>query len=434
MKTILKKIVVSILTWEAKLVLKKYKPKIIAITGSVGKTSSKDVIFSVLSHFFFVRKSEKSFNSEIGVPLTILGCPNGWNDPLIWLKNIFEGLALIIVPNKYPKWLVLEVGADAPGDIASITSWIKPDIAVVTRLSKVPVHVEFFPSPESLFQEKGYLVSALKRDGVLILNADDEDVLAFSSLSEGSKTILFGMGSEADVLGSKYEITYENHDGKKEPVGINFDIEYSGLVEKAEIRGGLGIQQVYPALSAVAVAMSLELPFDKVVASVKTHLPSRGRMRILRGIKNSLIIDDSYNSSPVALFEALNTLKHINVSGRRIAVVGDMLELGTYSSDEHKKAGAQVGEFADLLFTVGIRARGVAEGALNAGMDESKIFQYEDSREAGKDLEIMIKEGDTILVKGSQGVRMEKVVEEILATPLQKDKLLVRQDAEWKRR
>jgi len=433
MKTILKKAVIAILIWEAKLVLQKYKPKIIAVTGSVGKTSTKDATFSVLSHFFFVRKSEKSFNSEIGVPLTILGCPNGWNNPFIWLKNIFEGLALILMPNNYPDWLILEVGADSPGDIQAITKWIKPDITMVTRLSKVPVHVEFFASPEDVFREKGYLVSALKRDGILILNADDEDVLAFRSLVD-NKTILFGVGIGADVLGSDYEIMYENHDGKKEPVGVNFNVEYSGNRVRAELRRGLGIQQMYPALASMAVARALELPIEKVVSALKTHEPSLGRMRILRGIKKSLIIDDSYNSSPVASFEAIKVLKDINVSGRKIAVIGDMLELGIYSTEEHKKAGKQVGEFVDMLFTVGVRSRGVAEGALQAGMSEDNIFQYEDSREAGKDLEIMMREGDTVLIKGSQGVRMEKVVEEVLATPLQKDKLLVRQDTEWKKR
>jgi UDP-N-acetylmuramoyl-tripeptide--D-alanyl-D-alanine ligase len=192
MKSILKIVVVSVLTWEAKLVLKKYKPKIVAVTGSVGKTSTKDAIASVLSHFFFVRKSEKSFNSEIGVPLTVLDCPNGWSNPFAWLKNIFEGLALIVLPNHYPEWLVLEVGADRPRDIQNLTRWVKPDIAVITRLSKVPVHVEFFSSPAQVFEEKGRLAEALKRDGTLVLNADDEDVLAFRPLTE-SPSILYGL-------------------------------------------------------------------------------------------------------------------------------------------------------------------------------------------------------------------------------------------------
>src|SRR3990172_13183455 len=121
MKEILKKILISILRWEARLVLKKYKPKIVAITGSVGKTSTKDAVYASLSKFFFVRKSEKSFNSEIGLPLTILGVSNGWDNPLIWLKNIIAGLELITTREKYPEWLILEIGADKPGDIKNVS-------------------------------------------------------------------------------------------------------------------------------------------------------------------------------------------------------------------------------------------------------------------------------------------------------------------------
>ena len=176
MKSIFKKIVVAILEWEAVLVLKKYKPMIVAVTGSVGKTSTKDAIFTVMSSHFFVRKSEKSFNSEIGVPLTILGCNNAWSNPILWVKNIIEGLMLIVLGNHYPKWLVLEVGADRPGDIERIAKWLKPDVVVMTTLPDVPVHVEYFDSPEDVIKEKEYLISALKPKGVLVLNYDDEKV------------------------------------------------------------------------------------------------------------------------------------------------------------------------------------------------------------------------------------------------------------------
>ncbi len=415
------------------MVLKKYKPKIVAVTGSVGKTSTKDAIFSVLSQFYFVRKSQKSFNSELGVPLTILGCPTGWNSPVLWLKNIVEGFALIVLPNHYPKWLVLEIGADRPGDIETITAWVKPDVSVVSRLSKVPVHVEFFPSPEDVYREKSFLVKALKKDGVLILNSDDEDVLSFRSLVD-NKTILYGMGNGADLSATNYRVMYEEVSGNKVPIGITCEVHYKQETIQIVLRGGLGIQQVYPALAALSVGLALDIPFEKLAGTLEKHEPSRGRMRLLSGIKQTTIIDDSYNSSPVALHAALETLQGIEAKGRKIAVLGDMLELGLYSTDEHKKAGVEASKVADLLFTVGIRARMIAEGAQDGGMDESRIFQYEDSRTAGKDLEIMIREGDVILVKGSQGIRMEKVVEEIFVDPLHADQFLVRQDAEWEGR
>lgn len=433
MKSILKEIIVAILTWEAKLVLRKYKPQIVAVTGSVGKTSTKDAIFTVLSDFYFVRKSEKSFNSEIGVPLTILGCPTGWNDPLLWLRNIYEGLALILLPNVYPKWLVLEVGADRPGDIESITEWVKPDISVVTRLSKVPVHVEFFENAAAVYREKAFLVKALKKDGVLILNADDEDVLAFREFYDGT-ILLFGTTSVADVIGTNFSILFDEKNGMVRPAGVSFDVSYTEEKGTVEVHGGLGVQQMYPALAGVAVALSQGLELKKVIHSTKKHHTSRGRMKIISGIKQTTIIDDTYNSSPVALHQALQTLQDIKTSGRKIAVLGDMLELGTHTTDEHRKAGEHAGKIVSILYTVGVRARGIAEGALNAGMDEANIFQFEDSQKAGKDLEFKLAPGDIILVKGSQGIRMEKVVEEIMENPEMKERLLVRQDTEWERR
>jgi UDP-N-acetylmuramoyl-tripeptide--D-alanyl-D-alanine ligase len=159
-----------------------------------------------------------------------------------------------------------------------------------------------------------------------------------------------------------------------------------------------------------------------------------GRMKLMKGIKNSVIIDDSYNSSPVALEEALKALKLLKVKGKKIAILGDMLELGIHSTGAHKKAGEQVARAADVLITSGIRARFFAEGALTTGMPENNIFQFDDSRDAGKFSETLIEEGDVILIKGSQSSRMERAVEEIMAQPENKTKLLVRQEKEWVKR
>src|SRR3989338_4025790 len=148
MKNLFKKLIVFIITLEARAVLRKYKPKIVAVTGSVGKTSAKDAIYAVLAKSARVRKSEKSFNSEVGLPLTVLGAPNAWSNPLRWLQNIVDGIFIILFTVEYPEWLVLEVGADRPGDIRSLSKWLQVDVAVITRLPEVPVHVEFFDSAE----------------------------------------------------------------------------------------------------------------------------------------------------------------------------------------------------------------------------------------------------------------------------------------------
>ena len=178
MKSFFKSIVVSILTFEAHLLLRLAKPKIIAVTGSVGKTSTKDAVYHAIKNTTSARKSEKSYNSDIGVPLSILGLDNAWQNPILWIKNIGNGLLHALFPFHYPKVLVLEMGVDRPGDMKRLTSWIKPDIVVLTRLPDVPVHVEYFSSPEEVVAEKLILVDALATDGVLVYNNDDEKVLS----------------------------------------------------------------------------------------------------------------------------------------------------------------------------------------------------------------------------------------------------------------
>ncbi len=437
-KKIIKKIITAIILLEARLVLKKYKPKIVAVTGSVGKTSTKDAIYTVLSKFYFIRKSSKSFNSEIGVPLTILGCANAWSSPSKWLKNIFEGLALIILPNKYPEWLVLEVGVDKPGDMDFITSWLKSDVVVVTRLSKIPVHVEFFPSVQSVFEEKGKLVKAVKPNGVVILNADDEDVLAYKNITSAN-TILFSTQGHADLVASEYSVIYEGEvatsssTNNERPTGIRFRLDHSGQSLHINIKNSLGYQHIQTCLAALSVGLSQNLDLNKLVEALSQYDTPPGRMKLIDGLKHTTIIDDTYNSSPIALSLALETLGFVQ-GKRKIAVLGDMLELGKYSTEEHKKAGARVAEHADLLVTVGIRARFIAEGALEAGMKEKKIVRFEDSIKAGDYLSKIIKRGDIILVKGSQSMRMERAVKMMMAEPNKAHEFLVRQEEDWLKR
>ena len=432
MKSIFKKIIIAVIQAEAKLILRKYKPKIVAITGSVGKTSAKDAIYTVFSGSYYVRKSQRSYNSEFGVPLTIIGAMSGWNNPFIWLYNIVAGLGVILLKNHYPEWLILEVSVDQPGDMRKITSWLKPDIVVITRFSKVPVHVEFFSSPEELMKEKGYLAKALKPDGCLILNNDDKDVSALQSLSEYH---VHTMGSDdyADIYFSEPKITYSRSRERK-PSGISFKIHHKGGESVVSLKGVLGFHHIYPMMAAFAAGECADIPAKKIIESFKKHETPPGRMKLLSGIKKSIIIDDTYNASPVALEEALMTLELVDTPGKKIAVLGDMLELGKWSVEAHKEAGKRAGEICDLVATVGIRAGNMAQGALIAGMPESDILQYENSREAGKDLESKISERDVILVKGSQSIRMERVVEEIMAEPDKKNELLVRQEEEWQKR
>jgi UDP-N-acetylmuramoyl-tripeptide--D-alanyl-D-alanine ligase len=427
MKPFLKKIIVRFIQFEAILVLKKYKPHIIAVTGSVGKTSTKDAIFAVMSSSFFVRKSEKSFNSDIGVPLTILGCKNAWNNPFLWVKNIVEGIALIVLKNHYPKWLVLEVGADRPGDIKAIARWLKPDVVVVTRFPDVPVHVEYFDSPEDVIAEKEELVKALKPGGHLILNGDDEKVLELKERYRHATIVTFGFGAENDVVISREGIEYKNG----APSGMSFRVDAKGSSVPVHIADALGKQHIYPAVAGLAVGAIEGLDLVAIGGALSSYTTSPGRMHIIEGINHTTIIDDSYNSSPIAAQEALKVLAELSVQGRKIAVLGDMMELGVYSVEEHKKLGEMVAQDIDILLVVGIRARGIATRAREKRMKKSAIFEYTNSNEAGEALKEMLEEGDCVLVKGSQSTRMERVVKEVMASPERAEELLVRQDAEW---
>ena len=432
LKAAARHIVTTILTWEAQAVLRKYKPHIIAITGSVGKTGVKDAVYEVLATTHFVRKSNKSFNSEIGVPLTILGCETGWSNPLKWLGNMFEGLALIFLKNHYPRWLVLEAGVDKPGDMQSLTSWLQPDIAIITALPDVPVHVEQFSSPEAVAEEKLHLAHSLKKSGTLVICGDDKKLKAFSEQYKECSVVSYGIEAHNAVSASYIRINYT----KGYPVGTQFVVKNpSGDSTTVHIHDRLGQQHVYPNLAALAVAHVLNIAPEKAHAALEHADGPRGRMCIIDGYNGSTIIDDSYNSSPIALRAALTTLKKVNAHGRKIAVLGDMLELGKYSADEHKKAGMYATGIVDTLVTVGVRAKAIAQAARERGFDPECIREFDSGEavHAGREVRAMLEEGDVVLVKGSQsGIRLERAVKEMMREPRDAAELLVRQEAAWR--
>lgn len=433
MKEIFKKIIIFILTLESKVVLFRFKPKIIAITGSVGKTSTKDAIFTALSNNLKVRKNQKSFNSEIGTPLTILGLENAWSDPILWIKNIFLGL-LVPFKKEYPEWLILEVGSDHPGDVSRVAKWIKPNVVVVTALPKVPVHVEFFSSPEALNEEDLSIIEYMKKDGTLILNADDK--LALAAKEKFSGTVLtYGSESTATVSYSNKNIIYMENEGVRLPVGLSFKISHSGNSVPMSLPKVLGVQHILPVVASIAVGLSQNVPFLDMVNSFSKFDPPRGRMNLILGKNNSIVIDDTYNASPLAMQKAIEVLAEIETNGNKIAVLGDMLEIGQYSASEHKKIGEQVAKLKiNLLVTVGIRAQSIAESALEYGMDKNSVYHFKDFKDVSTLILNNLKPATVVLLKGSQGIRLEKVVENIISEDLDKSEVLVRQEKDWLKR
>ncbi|MDP2655442.1 MAG: UDP-N-acetylmuramoyl-tripeptide--D-alanyl-D-alanine ligase [bacterium] len=423
MKNLLKIIVAGILAFIAGTVIRRYKPRIVMVTGSVGKTSTKDAVATVLSERFLVRKSEKSFNSEFGVPFTILGAKNPWGNPIAWGSIIKNSLALIFLPNHYPNMLVLEVGADKPGDLSRILRIATPDAVVVTRLPEIPVHVEAYASPEAVREEEFSPAYSLSSGAPLIISVDDTYALD-NAVRTSARIISYGVTDDATVYVS--DVGFYEVDGKV--MGMKASVIIDGRKESLVVKGSVGTTQILPVAAALATASAFGISFNEALKALENYEPPAGRGRLLRGKNGSVIIDDSYNASPVAVEEALATLKSFPTARRRLAVLGDMLELGRYSVMEHERIGALASESADIIVAVGIRARAFA-----AAHGSTNVMLFDNSNSATLALPDLIKEGDVILVKGSQSVRTERIVEALLADPADAS-LLVRQEREWKRK
>ncbi len=244
-------------------------------------------------------------------------------------------------------------------------------------------------------------------------------------------SVTYGTEANNDFYASHDEMLYEG----ERPVGVAFRSNHGSSSIPVSVRGALGLPRIYAALAAIAVAEAVGIDEVSAARGLSSWAPPPGRMHLLGGIKDSIIIDDSYNSSPTAALAALDTLHQVR-GARRIAVLGDMLELGKYTKEAHRSVGARAAKCADRLITIGIRARHIAEGALDAGMRDENIMQYEstDVSRAADELLRDLQPGDTVLVKGSQSMRLERFVLGIMSDPDHAADLLVRMDPEWQSR
>lgn len=428
MKAFLKSIVTFVIARLAHVIIAKYNPRIIMVTGSVGKTSTKDALKAVFSNRTFVRASEKSYNSEFGVPLTIIGASNPWESSISWLKVIGEGLALIVFPNHYPRILILEVGADRPGDLAKILKIATPDAVVVTRLPEIPVHVEAYSSPEAVREEEFVPAYGLAPGSPLVISAEDPYANAYAKRLQ-AQVFTFGLAEGATVRIEDAEIAEE----KGVLVGMRAAMRFNGKSHTVVVPGVVGKPALLSCAAALATAAALGVSPEDALEGLQDYASPPGRMRLFKGVSGATLIDDSYNSSPIAAEEALSTLSLVPAK-RRIVVLGDMLELGRYSVTEHERIGRLAAGIADYVYTVGVRARAIAEAAKDAGMTEDRVQSFQSAHEAAQAIAPLLAPGDVLLAKGSQNnIRLERLIQELLLDP-QDTQYLVRQDKEWKRR
>ena len=279
---------------------------------------------------------------------------------------------------------------------------------------------------EAVIDEKMQLVRALKADGVIIYNNDDE--LVRTAATEAlQRAFGYSRYSPSNFTVTDDAVAYE----AEKPVGLTCRLQHEDEAIDFSIRGALGVQHAYSYAAALAVAAQFDVPLETAAAGLAKHVPPRGRMRLIEGQSDLTIIDDTYNSSPVAVTQALQTLKEIETAGRKIVVLGDMLELGRFSVEEHAKIGEETAAVADILLTVGLRARKIAQSALDHGLSEKQVFQYDDVDRAGTELLQMVGPRDVVLVKASQSIRAEKIVKRLMAHPEDAEKMLVRQEPMW---
>ncbi len=416
----------------AKMILAKYKPKIIGITGSVGKTSTKEAVYTVLKGKFNVRRNTKNYNNEIGLPLTIIGSDSPGKSIFGWSEVFFKALKLILFKDEnYPKILILEMGVDRPGDMKYLMSIVRCDIGIVTLISHT--HEEYFGSVKGIQKEKGRLIENLKPGGWAVLNFDDELAKELAGKSK-VKVLSYGFREGAAIRAQELVFSFEKTKEVDNLLGISFKLTYNGSFVPVLLPQVIGYNSIYAALAAATVGITMEMNLVEIATALRKFDSPRGRMNLIDGIKHTLIIDDTYNSSPRSAMSALDIVSKIPLANqaRKFAVLGDMLELGNYSEDGHREVGRYVFTSAiNKLIVVGERARDIARGAKQAGMLRDNIFHFSDIEEAGRFTQDRIRQGDLIFIKGSQGMRMEKIVKEIMAEPMQAGELLVRQDTSW---
>jgi UDP-N-acetylmuramoyl-tripeptide--D-alanyl-D-alanine ligase len=307
----------------------------------------------------------------------------------------------------------------------------KCDIGIVTLISHS--HEEYFGDIKEIQKEKGRMIENLKPGGLAVLNFDDNLTKEISKRSR-AKVLTFGFKKGASVQAEELVFSFERKKEVENLLGISFKMRYEGSFVPVLLPEVIGYNAIYAALAAATFGVAMEMNIVEIANALRKFNSPKGRMNLVDGVKHTLIIDDTYNSSPRSVISALDIVSKIPIAkgARKFAVLGDMLELGSYSEEGHREVGRYLAKSGiDKLITVGERSRDISRGAEEAGLSRDDIFEYTDIAEAGRFIEQRIEHGDLILVKGSQGMRMEKIVKELMAEPLRAKELLVRQEEEW---
>ncbi len=416
-------IIKNILRGLAKKILQKYQPRVVGITGSVGKSTAKEMIFTVLKGADFdVRKSEKNYNNEIGIPLTIIGAPGESKNLLQWFGVVCRAISFIAFSRKYPEILVLELAVDHPGDMKYFCDFIPVEVGVLTNVGIS--HLENFGTEEAILKEKSYLLRNAKK--AIIYNED--------SLKDKLKNIVANQTVTYGFKSGDFKVAEIGYNYKQENVlaGMIFKVSHNDERLAGKLNNLSGRPYLYGVLAGLGVAKYFKINLEEALQFLENSPVIPGHMSLLAGIKNTSLIDDTYNSAPASVKEALIATDEIEAS-RKIVVLGDMLELGDREKLSHELVGEKISKMEKVIFVaVGERMKeAVKRFKDKLPNHQDKVYWLEDSVEAGRFVQDLMKEGDLVLLKGSQGMRVERAVVEIMAEPNRKEELVVRQNKDW---
>ena len=347
---------------------------VVGITGTSGKTTCKEMLAAILESTGPGLKSAGNFNNLIGVPLTLFD----------------------LQPEH--RWAVVEMGMSERGEISRLAEIARPNIGMITNVGAG--HLENFDGISGVARAKGELFIGLPSDGVALINADDPEVLQLP-VANGVRRVLFGTVSEADVKAENIA----GHNGS-----VSFDLVVEGEVKKVVLPLP-GRHNVANALAAAAAAYVIGVGLEQIVSGLQAFKPCPGRMELFVLTEDIVVLDDSYNANPLSVHAALDALHDLGSAGRRIAVLGDMLELGPTGPELHHHIGALAAERVDWLFTYGALAGEIARGAVESGFPQERVFSATSHDELAASLIEILHSGDRVLVKGSRGMRMEKVID-----------------------
>ncbi|HNM38241.1 MAG TPA: UDP-N-acetylmuramoyl-tripeptide--D-alanyl-D-alanine ligase, partial [Anaerolineales bacterium] len=344
--------------------------RVVGITGSVGKSTTKETVAEVLSLRYRTLKSPGNLNNEIGLPLTILRLGTGYDRA------------------------VLEMGFYVPGEIQFLCDIAQPQMGVVSNVGTV--HAERAGSQEAIFRGKSELPASLPADGVAILNFDDQWVRKMEEKTK-ARVFFYGLSPEAHLWADQIEGLGLD--------GIRFRMHYGKEIIHMRVPM-IGRHSIHTALRAAAVGLNDGISWQEILEGL-SHGHTQLRLVAARNETGALILDDTYNAAPESMLAALNLLDELD--GRKIAVLGDMLELGPYERQGHEMVGMRAAQVAKVLITLGTRGHMIAEAARRAGMKASAIMEYEDIAPIIDWLTKNLNSNDAVLIKGSHGLRMDRI-------------------------